>query len=56
MPEPTIICPKCKNEIKLIEPWAALLIESTRRDYEHVFLCAVASNPKNRVNAPLDMG
>jgi hypothetical protein len=34
MSEPTIICPKCKNEIKLTESLAAPLIESTRRDYE----------------------
>jgi hypothetical protein len=34
MTEPTIICPKCKNEIKLTESLAAPLIESTRRDYE----------------------
>lgn len=32
--EPTIICPKCKTEIKLTESLAAPLIESTRRDYE----------------------
>ena len=34
MAEPTIICPKCKNEIKLTESLAAPLIESTRRDFE----------------------
>lgn len=34
MSEPTIICPKCKNEIKLNESLAAPLIESTKRDYE----------------------
>jgi len=34
MAEPTIICPKCKNEIKLTESLAAPLVESTRRDYE----------------------
>src|ERR1039457_4377299 len=34
MPEPTITCPKCKNEIKLTESLAAPLIESTRHDYE----------------------
>ncbi|MGA3143161.1 MAG: DUF2130 domain-containing protein [Verrucomicrobiota bacterium] len=34
MAEPTITCPKCKNEIKLTESLAAPLIESTRRDYE----------------------
>jgi hypothetical protein len=34
MAEPTIVCPKCKNEIKLTESLAAPLIESTRQDYE----------------------
>ena len=34
MAEPTIICPKCKNEIKLTESLAAPLIESTRIDFE----------------------
>jgi hypothetical protein len=34
MADPTIICPKCRNEIKLTESLAAPLIESTRRDYE----------------------
>ncbi|PYT03743.1 MAG: DUF2130 domain-containing protein [Acidobacteria bacterium] len=34
MAEPTIICPKCKNEIKLTESLAAPLIESTRREFE----------------------
>jgi hypothetical protein len=34
MTEPTIICPKCKAEIKLTESLAAPLIESTRREYE----------------------
>ena len=34
MAEPTIICPKCKNEIKLTESLAAPLIEATRHDYE----------------------
>lgn len=34
MAEPTIICPKCKNEIKLTESLAAPLIESTRKEYE----------------------
>ena len=34
MAEPTIICPKCKNEIKLTESLAAPLLESTRKDYE----------------------
>lgn len=34
MAEPTIICPKCKNEIKLTESLAAPLIESIRREYD----------------------
>ncbi|MSU37327.1 MAG: DUF2130 domain-containing protein [Pedosphaera sp.] len=34
MSEPTIICPKCKNEIKLTESLAAPLIESTKREFE----------------------
>ena len=34
MAEPTIICPRCKNEIKLNESLAAPLIESTRQEYE----------------------
>lgn len=34
MTEPTIICPKCKAEIKLTESLAAPLLEVTRRDYE----------------------
>jgi hypothetical protein len=32
--EPTITCPKCKQEIKLTESLAAPLVESTRRDFE----------------------
>ncbi len=32
--EPTIICPKCKQEIKLTESLAGPLVESTRREYE----------------------
>jgi hypothetical protein len=32
--EPTIICPKCKTEIKLTESLAAPLVESIRRHYE----------------------
>jgi len=32
--EPTIICPKCKTEIKLTESLAAPLIEATRAEYE----------------------
>jgi hypothetical protein len=34
MSEPTIICPKCKAEIKLTESLAAPLIESIRNEYE----------------------
>jgi len=34
MTEPTIICPKCKAEIKLNESLAGPLIESTRQQYE----------------------
>lgn len=34
MSEPTIICPKCQNEIKLNESLAGPLIASTRREYE----------------------
>ena len=34
MTEPTIICPKCKTEIKLTESLAAPLIESTRKQFE----------------------
>ena len=35
MPEPTVVCPQCKTEIKLTESLAAPLLESVRRDYEH---------------------
>jgi hypothetical protein len=35
MPEPTVVCPHCKIEIKLTESLAAPLLESVRRDYEH---------------------
>ncbi len=34
MTEPTIVCPKCKTEIKLTESLSAPLIESTRHEYE----------------------
>jgi hypothetical protein len=34
MTEPTIKCPKCKNEIKLTESLAAPLIETTRKEFE----------------------
>ena len=34
MTEPTITCPKCKEEIKLTESLAAPLIESTRLEFE----------------------
>lgn len=34
MTEPTIICPRCKTEIKLTESLAAPLIEATRQQFE----------------------
>lgn len=34
MAEPTIICPKCHEEIKLTESLAAPLIEATKQDFE----------------------
>jgi hypothetical protein len=34
MTEPTIVCPKCKTQIKLNESLAAPLIEATRKQYE----------------------
>ncbi|HXG52952.1 MAG TPA: DUF2130 domain-containing protein [candidate division Zixibacteria bacterium] len=34
MTEPTVVCPRCKSEIKLTESLAAPLLESVRRDYE----------------------
>jgi hypothetical protein len=34
MPEPTIICPKCKAEIPLTESLTAPLLEVTRKQYE----------------------
>ena len=34
MAEPTIICPKCKTQIKLTESLAAPLLEAIRKDYE----------------------
>ena len=34
MAEPTVICPQCKNEIKLTESLAAPLLESVRQQYE----------------------
>ena len=34
MTEPTITCPKCKEEIKLTESLASPLIESTRHEFE----------------------
>ena len=36
MTEPTIICPKCKTEIKLTESLVAPLIETTRKQYEEL--------------------
>jgi hypothetical protein len=34
MTEPTVVCPQCKNEIKLTESLAAPLLQSIRREYE----------------------
>jgi hypothetical protein len=34
MAEPTIVCPKCKTEIKLTESLAAPMIDAVRRDFE----------------------
>jgi hypothetical protein len=34
MTEPTIVCPKCSNEIRLTESLAAPLIAATRREFE----------------------
>ena len=34
MAEPTIICPKCKTQLKLTESLAAPLVEATRKEYE----------------------
>ena len=34
MAEPTIVCPHCKNEVKLTESLAAPLVESVKKDYE----------------------
>src|ERR1700724_992083 len=34
MTEPTIVCPKCNNEIRLTESLAAPLIAATRRQFE----------------------
>lgn len=34
MTEPTIICPKCSNEIRLTESLAAPLIDATRKQFE----------------------
>jgi len=34
MAEPTILCPRCRSEIKLTESLAAPLLDSVRRDYE----------------------
>ena len=36
MTEPTIICPKCKTEIKLTESLAAPLVAATRKEYEQL--------------------
>src|SRR6202795_4096454 len=34
MTEPTIVCPKCSNEIRLTESLAAPLIAATRQQFE----------------------
>lgn len=34
MTEPTIVCPSCKTEIKLIESLAAPLLAATRKQFE----------------------
>lgn len=34
MTEPTIVCPKCRSEIKLTESLAAPLLEATRKEHE----------------------
>src|SRR5262245_32347976 len=34
MSEPTVICPKCRSEIKLTESLAAPIVESVRLDYQ----------------------
>src|SRR5882672_12261114 len=34
MTEPTIVCPKCNNEIRLTESLAAPLIAATRQQFE----------------------
>ncbi|MDA8119315.1 MAG: DUF2130 domain-containing protein, partial [Gammaproteobacteria bacterium] len=34
MTEPTIICPRCRTEIRLTESLAAPLIAATRQQYE----------------------
>ena len=49
MTEPTIVCPKCKNEIKLTESLAAPLIESTRREYEKLL---TQKDPDKSYHAP----
>ena len=36
MTEPMITCPKCQTEIKLTESLAAPIVESARREYEHL--------------------
>lgn len=34
MNEPTIVCPKCKTQIKLTDSLAAPILEATRKEYE----------------------
>lgn len=45
MTEPTITYPACKVEIKLTEPLAAPLIESTRRQFEQQLAQKVSALP-----------
>ena len=47
MNEPVIVCPSCKEEIKLTESLAAPLVEATRQQYE-VKLANKESDIKSR--------
>ncbi len=49
MAEPTIVCPKCKTEIKLNESLAAPLIEATRREYEQLLIQKDADFSKREI-------
>jgi hypothetical protein len=52
--EPTIICPKCKTEIKLTESLAAPLVESIRRDCDERLARKDADTPcKSHTNTPM---